>query len=94
MLFEWDEDKNKINMQKHGLDFEDAKYVFMDENKYEIVDVRKDYGEIRIITVGMKDDKLLTSVCHTDRNGVTRIISFRPASKKEKNKYYRQNGYL
>ncbi len=82
MLFEWDEDKRQSNLKKHGLDFYDAKQVFMDENKYEKIDIRKDYGEIRIITVGMKDDKLLTSVCHTDRNGVTRIISFRPASKK------------
>ena len=94
MLFEWDENKNKINMQKHGLDFEDAKYVFMDKNKYEKIDIRKDYGEIRIITVGMKDTEILTSVCHTDKNGVTRIISFRPASKKERNEYYGKDRYF
>ncbi len=88
MLFEWDENKNKINIAKHGLDFDDAKYVFMDKNKYDVVDDRKDYGEERIITVGMHAGFLLASVCHTDRNGVKRIISFRHASKKERNEYY------
>ena len=88
MLFEWDENKRLLNLKKHKLDFADVKIIFMDKDKYDIIDNRKNYGETRIITVGLFYDELLTSVCHTDRNGITRIISFRPASKKEKEQYY------
>lgn len=88
MLFEWDENKRIANLKKHGLDFEDARYVFMDKHAVSKQDNRKNYGEIRIITVGMYDGELLASVCHTDRYGTTRIISFRRASKQEKELYY------
>ena len=88
MLFEWDENKRQLNLKKHGLDFKYVEIVFMDKDKYDVIDNRKDYGEERIITVGMYDGLLLASVCHTDRNGVKRVISFRHASKKERSEYY------
>ena len=91
MLFEWDENKRLANLKKHGLDFYDVKPIFMDPKKVTFVDNRKNYGEKREITVGMKDNKLLTSVCHTSRNGKVRIISFRYASQKERKMYYGQN---
>ena len=88
IFFEWDENKNKINIKKHGFDFNDARYVFADKDAFTFEDNRKNYGEKREITVGMYKGILLASVCHTDRNGITRIISFRYASKKEKELYY------
>ena len=88
MILEWDENKRLANMKKHGLDFKKVRVVFNDINKVMFQDVRKDYGEIRLITVGMYKDQLLTSVCHTERGIKTRIISFRPASKKEREVYY------
>ncbi len=91
MFFEWDENKRIANLKKHGLDFKDVKSVFDDKNKIVFKDLRKNYGEIRFITVGMYNGKLLASVCHTDRSGATRIISFRYASKKEKEIYYGKN---
>ena len=38
MLFEWDEEKNKINRRKHGIDFNDAAMIFADENRVETLD--------------------------------------------------------
>ncbi|MGI8786590.1 MAG: BrnT family toxin [Pyrinomonadaceae bacterium] len=44
MKFEWDENKRRINLQRHGIDFADAKQVFENE-RYTIIDDRFDYGE-------------------------------------------------
>ena len=88
ILFEWDENKRLLNLEKHELDFMDAERVFKDEWHFTVEDDRKDYAEKRFVTVGMYNGNLLTSVCHTDRSGITRIISFRYASKKEKEQYY------
>jgi len=83
--FEWDENKNKSNLDKHGFDFNDAKEVFKDENRTISEDNRNDYGESRWITIG-KMYKALIVVIYTIRN-VTRIISARMANKKEREKY-------
>ena len=39
MDFEWDPDKNKVNISKHGLSFNKAKYVFTDKNRLIMLDV-------------------------------------------------------
>ena len=46
MDFEWDENKNAINKQKHGIDFKDALHVFFDRRAIIREDNRKDYGEV------------------------------------------------
>ena len=38
LIFEWDEDKEEINMRKHGISFKIASKVFLDENRIEIYD--------------------------------------------------------
>ena len=48
MKFEWDENKNLINIKKHGIDFNQAKEIFKDKYRIEVPDERKDYGEVRI----------------------------------------------
>ncbi len=85
MKFEWDENKNKSNLNKHGVDFNDAKKVFEDENRTNSEDKRKDYGENRWITIG-KMYKAIILVVYTIRDA-TRIISARMANKKERNSY-------
>ena len=87
MEFEWDSRKNESNFKKHGFYLTDAKFVFDDENALTIVDNRKDYGENRFVTIGMVDKEVVVSACHTDRAGITRIISVRRASKKERRTY-------
>jgi uncharacterized protein len=71
MEFEWDENKNRLNQQKHGIDFDAAKLVFQDENSKISPDLRKDYSENRW--------KLLGKV-----HNVTRQIHFGAKSQSER----------
>jgi uncharacterized DUF497 family protein len=86
MEFEWDENKNQTNLEKHSIDFNQAKEVFNDKNKIEIPDSRNDYGENRTRIIGKAID-LVLSVIFTMRGTVTRIISARVASRKERQLY-------
>ncbi|TAN45023.1 MAG: BrnT family toxin [Nitrospirae bacterium] len=80
MTFEWDATKNKTNKEKHGISFEEAKNLWLDENRIEI---RLPYPiESRRIILGKIDNKLWTAV-YTVRKGSIRIISVRRARKKE-----------
>lgn len=86
MTFEWDEAKNRANVRKHGVDFETAKRIF-DGPVVTGIDQRKDYGEDRSITIG-RVERALIVVAHTHREGRVRLISARPASRKEKQTYH------
>ncbi len=52
MKFEWDEEKNKANIRKHGLDFADAWEIF-EAPMLTAPDAREDYGEERWISIGL-----------------------------------------
>lgn len=52
MRFEWDEEKRRINLRRHGLDFADAEQVFESEIVIALDD-RFDYGEARFVTFGL-----------------------------------------
>ena len=88
MKFEWDANKAAANLEKHGISFQDATAVFEDPNRIAEEDNRKNYGETRINTVGRIHTLLVTTVTHTDRNGNTRLISARQASREEREKYH------
>src|ERR1019366_4747954 len=89
-LFEWDEAKAESNLRKHGISFDDAIEVFYDPyavfEQDRIVD-----GEIRWEVVGMVGGTIVLQVAHTvtelDRDEVIRIISARPATRKERKRY-------
>ena len=49
---EWDDRKNEINRRKHGISFETAAYVFLDEYRLEDVDEAHSTDELRYITIG------------------------------------------
>ena len=83
MGFEWDEDKNRINIEKHGISFDVAKRIF-EGPVLTWRDTRKDYGEERDISLGKVEEQVLLTVAHTDRNDCIRIISARVASQKER----------
>ena len=51
MLFEWDDEKARANIKKHGIDFETAARVFADENRLEIYDEEHSEDEDRYITI-------------------------------------------
>ena len=86
MKFEWDEDKNRQNIVKHGLRFEDAARIF-DGFTVDLLDDRFDYGEPREISIGLIGGLTVVVVVHTDRAGMIRIISARPAVKAERRMY-------
>ncbi len=86
MNFEWDEDKNLQNIDKHGVSFEQAVRIF-EGFTVDQIDDRFAYSEIREHSIGMANHALILAVVHTDRQGVCRIISARPALKWER-RYY------
>ncbi|HMQ48666.1 MAG TPA: BrnT family toxin [Saprospiraceae bacterium] len=83
--FEWDEDKNRRNTEKHKVSFEDAKTVFDDPNAIEFEASRN--GEYRIIRIGKTATKFILLVVYTIRGLVVRLISARQARKDERNLY-------
>lgn len=84
--FEWDENNNKSNREKHGLDFKDAKEVFNDKGRLNSIDNKKDYGEERYILIGKAFNAIIV-VIFTQREKVIRIISARLASRNERSNY-------
>lgn len=86
--FEWDDEKAKINLKKHGLTFNDAILVFFDEFLIQDYDFEHSDDEDRIKVIGKVDEVLV--VIYTERKEKLRIISARRANKKERNDYYGQ----
>ena len=86
MDFEWDEDKNRKNITKHGISFEVAVKIF-DGFTVDYEDDSFDYGEERTISIGKVDPVAVLVVLHTDRYGICRIISARQAKPRERKRY-------
>ncbi len=88
--FEWDENKNNINKQKHKISFEEAKTVFYDDNALVIDDPEHSLEEERFIILGNSSKANLLVVCHCYRHSETviRIISARKATQRETEQYY------
>ncbi|MEM7593455.1 MAG: BrnT family toxin [Cyanobacteria bacterium P01_A01_bin.83] len=96
MRFEWDENKNRSNIAKHGIDFEQAKTIFEDPNLLTYEDTRFNYGEVREISIGQlllttQQKIIIALVVYTDRDGIIRLISARKASKQERKAYEQQS---
>ncbi|HSB45036.1 MAG TPA: BrnT family toxin [Nitrospira sp.] len=89
VTFEWDEDKDRANVKKHGVSFEEASTVFWDENARIIDDPDHSDEEERFILMGVSRNLNILVVCHCYRREgqVIRIISARRANKKELRSY-------
>ena len=89
LLFEWDENKNRINKAKHRVSFEEAQSVFYDENAIVIPDPDHSALEERFIILGFSLRARLLIVCHCFRQdeNVIRIISARKATAQEARQY-------
>ncbi len=83
--FEWD--KAARNLDKHGISFHDAATVFGDPLAITYYDPAHSDDEDRYLTFGHASDGKLLVVFHTDRGNKTRIISARPATRKERKQY-------
>lgn len=86
IVVEWDENKNSINIQKHGISFETAALVFADEERIEYYDKLHSLDEDRYVVIGCVQGILY--VVYTMRNEAARIISARMATNTERKIYY------
>ncbi len=89
MIFEWDEGKNQINIEKHKISFETAAHVFDDPMYIEMYDFEHSTDEDRYIAIGMVGKVLF--VVFTERREKIRLISARLATEKERRLYYDQD---
>jgi len=93
MKYEWNEEKNILNQEKHGISFEEAKEVFEDALQISKLDHRFNYFEERWVTVGSttKNKILVVANLFFTENGdeIIRIISARKTNKKEREFYER-----
>ncbi|OCQ96825.1 hypothetical protein BCD64_14560 [Nostoc sp. MBR 210] len=89
LLFEWDNEKNKINQKKHGVSFEEAKSVFYDDNAIEFWDEDHSEAEDRFLLLGRSSKMriLLIVHCFREQESIIRIISARKATQKESQQY-------
>ena len=87
MEFEWSDEKATANLQKHGVAFADAATVFGDPLAITYFDPDHSVDEDRFVTFGFAADGRLLVVAHTDRDETTRIISARPATRKERRQH-------
>lgn len=84
---EWDEDKRRANIRKHGIDFEDAVLALRQPH----VEYRSDKeGEVRTVAI-CRDSGKLIAVVYTMRGEICRIISARAARQNERREYYQNN---
>ena len=89
IIFEWDEKKNKTNIEKHGISFEEASSVFQDEESLIISDENHSQEEDRFILIGFSFKANLLVVCHCyrEKDSIVRIISARKADRNERKQY-------
>ena len=89
MKFEWDPNKNRTNLQKHGIAFENVAPLF--EGAVPLLvdyDDKEDYGEERWIGIGLLRNHVIVVVFTEPTPGTTRIISARKADQNERQKYF------
>ena len=91
MQFEWDESKNQLNIDKHGVSFSEAKEVFNDPLHIARLDYRFSYFEERWITLGATKDCQILVVANLffsdEGEEIIRIVSARRANNKERAQY-------
>lgn len=86
MNFEWDTRKAAQNIAKHGVPFDYAARVFLDPNRLDVEDARRDYNEERRLTLGIIEGRVF-AVAYTPRGEMIRLISARKASSRERRQY-------
>ena len=90
--FIWDEDKNHINIKKHGIDFNDAIRAWYDPDRLDFFDEEHSSDEVRWIFLGAVMGVVLFVVETEPNEETVRIISARRALKHEQEAYYANSG--
>lgn len=81
MKLEWDDAKRSATLSERGLDFSDAEFIFTGRC-VTMPDQRKDYGEVRYLTFGELQERVVV-ICWTWRGENLRVISMRKANERE-----------
>jgi uncharacterized protein len=84
LTFEWDRDKSKRNLKKHGVSFEEATTIFADPLARTIHDPLHSEQEDRYVSVGESRRQRILVVVFTERGDNIRIISARVATRRER----------
>lgn len=87
LTFEWDPEKALENERKHGVTFEEASTSFSDISSLTIHDPEHSDTEDRYVLLGISANGRLLVVNHTERGDNIRLISARPANRREAAKY-------
>jgi uncharacterized DUF497 family protein len=87
MKFEWDRDKEKRNIKKYKISFDEAVTVFYDPLSATFADPDHSIEEDRFITVGYSSQGRLFVISYTERGDAIRIISARSATMLEKKRH-------
>ncbi len=85
--FEWDDKKEKSNVRKHGISFNEGESVFYDSYSLTIPDPDHSDEEQRFIDIGTSNKNRILVVVYTEREDRIRIISVRKATNAERKKY-------
>lgn len=87
LQFEWNPNKAKKNIEKHGVSFDEAATVFSDPLSMSYDDPDHSYDENRFIIIGLSTFGNLLFVSYTEAVDRLRIISARQLTRKERNQY-------
>jgi uncharacterized protein len=90
MVFEWDEGKRRVDLEKHGIDVLRAKEIWQGD-VLEAPAPQAGHGEARILAYGMLDGRVI-AVGFTWRGGVRRLIGARRARDYERDVYTKAFG--
>ncbi|MEX3956124.1 BrnT family toxin [Trinickia sp. EG282A] len=85
MEIEFDANKRDKTLTERGLDFARAAEVFAGHH-FTVEDARENYGELRYVTVGKVDGRMIVMVW-TPRGEARRIVSMRKANDREQTRY-------
>ena len=87
LTFEWDEEKSRGGLRKHGVSFDEAKTVFNDPFAMTISDPEHSSEEDRYIDMGMSSQGRILVVWYTERGRNIRIIGSRKATRTQRREY-------
>lgn len=86
-IFDWDPDKSKANLRKHGVPFEEATTVFGDPLALLMTDPDHSIEEERYVLLGTSTRQRMLVVAFAEKSPLTRLISARRATRSERRKY-------
>ena len=88
LRFEWSEHKARANLSKHGVSFDEARTVFLDEDALLLHDAEHSEDEQRFVLLGLSSYLRTLVVCHCYQNDERiRIVSARKANRRELEQY-------